>query len=183
MMYPANILTLSPSSTPCIRHQRSKILLWDYFSLTPADMIQSPSTFSYLQMSFCPTDPFQIPWNTLLKLLQLNLCWEGSITQVDSTTCWPLFGFIRTFHMGRSTLLKLLHPAESFTTFNYFTWKVNSKNLFSRLIHSPHFKTVCMNESPGGICKKGKLLTYHKLTHHATKSTKYSQLQSATYCY
>ena len=32
-------------------------------------------------------------------------------------------------------------------------------------------------------CRKGKFLTYNKLTHHITKSTKYGQLQSATYCY
>ena len=32
------------------------------------------------------------------------------------------------------------------------------------------------------ICREGKFSTYHKLTRHTTKSTKYSQLQSATYC-
>ena len=31
------------------------------------------------------------------------------------------------------------------------------------------------------ICREGKFPTYHKLTRHTTKSTKYSQLQSATY--
>ena len=31
-------------------------------------------------------------------------------------------------------------------------------------------------------CKEGKFLTYHKLTLHTTKSTKYSKLQSTTYC-
>ena len=31
-------------------------------------------------------------------------------------------------------------------------------------------------------CRKGKFPTYHKLTCHTTKSTRYSQLQSTTYC-
>ena len=44
-------------------------------------------------------------------------------------------------------------------------------------------KTVCVNESRWGICREGKFPTYHKLTRHTTRSTKYSQLQSATYCY
>ena len=32
-------------------------------------------------------------------------------------------------------------------------------------------------------CRKGKFPTYHKLTHHTTKSTRYSQLQNIMYCY
>ena len=32
-------------------------------------------------------------------------------------------------------------------------------------------------------CREEKFPTYHKLTRHTTKSTKYSQLQSSTYCY
>ena len=32
-------------------------------------------------------------------------------------------------------------------------------------------------------CKEGKFPTYHKLTHHITKFTKYNQLQSAMYYY
>ena len=31
-------------------------------------------------------------------------------------------------------------------------------------------------------CRKGKFPTYHKLARHTTKSIKYSQLQSTTYC-
>ena len=31
------------------------------------------------------------------------------------------------------------------------------------------------------FCRRGKFPTYHKLTRHTTKSTKYSQLQSTTY--
>ena len=32
------------------------------------------------------------------------------------------------------------------------------------------------------LVEKEKFPTYHKLTHHTIKSTKYSQLQSTTYC-
>ena len=32
------------------------------------------------------------------------------------------------------------------------------------------------------MCRKGKFPTYHKLTRHTTKSTKYSKLQSTRYC-
>ena len=56
------------------------------------------------------------------------------------------------------------------------------KNQFSKLIPTLHSKTVCVNESRGGICRKGKFPTYHKLTCHTTKSTRYSQLQSTRYC-
>ena len=59
--------------------------------------------------------------NTLLKLLQLNLYWEGPVMQVHSNTCRPLFGLTKAFHVGGSTLWKLSHHAESSTTFNYFT--------------------------------------------------------------
>ena len=31
-------------------------------------------------------------------------------------------------------------------------------------------------------CREGKFPTFHKLTHHTIKFTKYRQLQSATYC-
>ena len=56
------------------------------------------------------------------------------------------------------------------------------KNQFLKLIPTLHSKTVCVNESRGGICRKGKFPTYHKLTRHTTKFTRYSQLQSTTYC-
>ena len=140
------------------------------------------STSNFLQITFSLTNPLQVPWNTLLKLLQLNLCWEGSVTQVHSNTCTPLFGLIKVFHMGGSTLHKLSHLAESSTTLNYFTWRVKCKNSSSKLIPTLHSKTVCMNESREGICREGKFPTYHKLTHHTTKSIKYKQLQCAMYC-
>ena len=56
------------------------------------------------------------------------------------------------------------------------------KNQFSKLIPTLHSKIVCVNESRGGICRKRKFPTYHKLTRHTTKSTRYSQLQSTRYC-
>ena len=123
-----------------------------------------------MQITFSPTNPLQVPLNTLLKLLRLNLCLENSITQVHSNTRRPLLGLIKAFHMGGSTLLQLLHPGKSSTTISYFTRRVKHKNpFFSRLIRSPHSKTVCTNESRGGICREGKFPTYHKLTHHTTK--------------
>ena len=48
------------------------------------------------------------------------------------------------------------------------------KNQFSKLIPTLHSKTVCVNKSRGGICRKGKFPTYHKLTRYTTKSTRYS---------
>ena len=140
------------------------------------------STSNFLQITFSLTNPLQVPWNTLLKLLQLNLYWEGSVTQVHSNTCRPVFGFIKAFHMGGSSLLELPHAVESFTTFNHCTWKVECQNpFFFRLIPSPHSEIVYVNESWGSICREGKFPTYHKLTHHTTKSTKCSQSQRATY--
>ena len=41
MLYPTNIFTSSPSSTPCDRRQQSKILFWNYFNLTSAKKAQS----------------------------------------------------------------------------------------------------------------------------------------------
>ena len=76
-------------------------------------------------------------------------------------------------------LILLKAPPPSTTSFK----ESSVKNQFSKLIPTPHFKTVCVNESRGGICRKGKFPTYHKLTRHTTKSTRYSQLKSATYCY
>ena len=82
--------------------------------------------------------------------------------QVHSNTRRPLFGLTKTFHVGGSTLRKLSHHAESSTTFNYFTQrsqvckkkkKISFRNSFPH--HTP--KTVCVNESRGGICREGKI--------------------------
>ena len=40
MLYPTNIFTFSPSSTPCDRRQRSKILFRNYFNLTSTKKAQ-----------------------------------------------------------------------------------------------------------------------------------------------
>ena len=100
------------------------------------------STSNFLQITFNLTNPLQVPQNTLLKLLQLNLYWEGSVTQVHSNTHKPLFGPIKAFHMAASTLRKLSHLTESSTTFNYFTWRVKCKNPFSKLIPAPLWETA-----------------------------------------
>ena len=41
MLYLTNIFTSSPSSTPCDRRQRSRILFWNYFNLTSTEKVQS----------------------------------------------------------------------------------------------------------------------------------------------
>ena len=56
--------------------------------------------------------------------------------------------------MGGSTLRKLSHPVESSTTFKCVKKK---KNQFSKLIPTLHSKTVCVNESRGGICREEKI--------------------------
>ena len=56
-----------------------------------------------------------------------------------------------------------------------------------RFIWSPHLIyllwTIYIYIYVTRYCKEGKFPTYHKLTHHITKFTKYSQLQSAMYYY
>ena len=74
------------------------------------------STSNFLQITFSLTNPLQVPWNTLLKLLQLNLCWEGSVTQVHSNTCTPLlvssksFIWVGLLFINYLILLKVLPP-------------------------------------------------------------------------
>ena len=145
MLCPTNIFTSSPSSTPCDRRQRSRILFWNYFNLTSTEKAQS---CKYIQIL---TDPFSV----LPK----------PFTRVDL-----LFG---------NYLIMLKAPPPSTPSLK----ESSVKNQFLKLIPTPHSKTVCVNESRGGICRDGKFPTYHKLTHHTTKSTKYSQLQSAMYYY
>ena len=54
MLYPTNIFTSSPFSTPCDRRQRSKIFFWNYFNLTSAEKAQS---CKYIQIL---ADPFSV---------------------------------------------------------------------------------------------------------------------------
>ena len=54
MLCPTNIFTSSPSSTPCDRHQRSRILFWNYFNLTYTEKVQS---CKYIQIQ---ADPFSV---------------------------------------------------------------------------------------------------------------------------
>ena len=147
MLCPTNIFTSSPSSTPCDRHQRSRILFWNYFNLISTEKVQS---CNYIQIL---ADPFSV--------LPKPFMW------VDL-----LFG---------NYLIMLKGPPPSTTSLKELSEKkkkISFRNSFPH--HTP--KTVCVNESRGGIFGKGKFPTYHKLTRHTTKSTKYSQLQSTTYC-
>ena len=54
MLCPTNSFTSSPSSTPCDRRQRSRILFWNYFNLTSTEKVQS---CKYIQIL---ADPFSI---------------------------------------------------------------------------------------------------------------------------
>ena len=54
MLCPTNIFTSSPSSTPCDRHQRFRILFWNYFNLTSTENVQS---CKYIQIL---ADPFSV---------------------------------------------------------------------------------------------------------------------------
>ena len=54
MLYPTNIFTFSPSSTPCDRRQRSKILFRNYFNLTSTKKAQLRK---YIQIL---ADPFSV---------------------------------------------------------------------------------------------------------------------------
>ena len=147
MLCPTNIFTSSPSSTPCDRRQRSRILFWNYFNLASTEKVQS---CKYIQIL---ADPFSV--------LPKPFMWMDL-----------LFG---------NYLIMLKAPPPSTTSLKESSVK-KKKIQFSKLIPTLHSKTVCMNESRGGICRKEKFPTYHKLIRHTTKSTRYSQLQSTTYC-
>ena len=57
MLYPANILASSLSSTPYDRHQQSKILFWNYLNLTLVEMIQSCKYIQLVANNFQPHQP------------------------------------------------------------------------------------------------------------------------------
>ena len=98
---------------------------------------------------------------TLLKLLQLNLYWEGPVMRVHSNTRRPLFRSYQSLSCGwiysseiisscwKLHHLQLLHLKSQV--------KKKKKNQFSKLIPTLHSKTVCVNESRGGICREGKI--------------------------
>ena len=88
--------------------------------------------------------------NTFLKLLQLNLYWEGSVMQVHSNTFRPFFNLTKAFHVGGSTFRKLSHHVESFTTFNYFIWRVKCKNPFFETHSHTTLQKLCAWTSLNG---------------------------------
>ena len=77
-------------------------------------------------------------------------------------------------------LIMLKAPPPSTTSLKVSSEKKKKINFWNSFPHHTP-KTVCVNESRGGICRRGKFPTYHKLTRYTTKSTRYSQLQSSTY--
>ena len=84
MLYPATILSSSPSSTSCDRRQRSKILFWNYFNLISAK--KAPSR-KYVQILADPffglIKAFHMGGSTLRKLSHPS---ESSTTFNSSTT-------------------------------------------------------------------------------------------------
>ena len=144
MLCPTNIFTSSLSSTPCDRHQRSRILFWNYFNLISTEKVQS---CKYIQIL---ANPFSV--------LPKPFMW------VDL-----LFG---------NYLIMLKAPPPSTTSLKESSVKISFRNSF------PHYtpKLCAWTSLEGAFVERKKFPTYHKLTRHSTKSTKYSQLQSTTYC-
>ena len=95
--------------------------------------------------------------NTLLKLLQLNLYWEGPVMQVHSNNRRPFsvlpkpFMWVDLFFENYPIMLKA--PPPSTTSLK----ESSVKNQFSKLIPTLHSKTVCVNEFLGGICREEKI--------------------------
>ena len=52
MLYPTNIFTSSPSSTPCDHRQRSRILFCNYLNLTSTEKVQSRKYIQILAVPF-----------------------------------------------------------------------------------------------------------------------------------
>ena len=150
MLCPTNIFTSSPSSTPCDRHQRSRILFWNYFNLIFTEKVQS---CKYIQIL---TDLFSV--------LPKPFMW------VDL-----LFGYY---------LIMLKAPPPSTTSLKESSEKKikNKKSVFDTHSHTTLQKLCAWTSLEGAFVEREKFSTYHKLTCHITKPTRYSQLQSATYC-
>ena len=144
MLYPTNIFTSSPSSTPCDRHQRSRILFWNYFNLTYTEKVQS---CKYIQIL---ADPFSV--------LSKPFIWAGLLFE--------------------NYLILLKAPPPSTTSLKESSVKISFRNSF------PHYtsKLCAWTSLEGAFVEREKFPTYHKLTYHTIKSTKYSKLQSTTYC-
>ena len=183
MLYPATILSSSPFSTSCDRRQRSKILFWNYFNLTSAEIIQSCKYIQLLANNFQPHQPTSNAIECFWNYFSLNYAEKAQSRKYIQILADPFlvsskpFIWVGLLFGNYLILRKLSNPSESSTT------RVKYKNpFFLKLIPTPHSKIVCVNESRGGICRGRKFPTYHKLIRHTTKSTKYSQLQSTTYC-
>ena len=177
MLFPTNIFTSSLSSTPCDRRQRSKILFWNYLSLISTEMIQSCKYIQLLANNFQPHQPTSNTMELFWNYSNLNYAEKVQSCKYIQILADPFSVLPKPFMwvdlLFGNYLIMLKAPPPSTTSLKESSVKISFRNS----------KTVCVNESRGGICREGKFLTYHKLTHHTTKSTKYSQLQSVTYCY
>ena len=187
MLCPTNIFTSSPSSTPCDRHQRSKILFWNYLSLISTEMIQSCKYIQLLANNFQPHQPTSNTMELFWNYSNLNYAEKVQSCKYIQILADPFSVLPKPFMwvdlLFGNYLIMLKAPPPSTTSLKESSVKKKKKkNQFSKLIPILHSKTVCVNESRGGICRKGKFPTYHKLTRHTTKSIRYNQLQSTTYC-
>ena len=77
-------------------------------------------------------------------------------------------------------LIMLKVPPPSTTSLKESSVK---KSVFETHSHTTLQKLCAWTSLEGAFVEKEKFPTYHKLTHHTIKSTKYSQLQSTAYCY
>ena len=147
-------------------------------------MIQSCKYIQLLANNFQPHQPtpstmkhsFEI---TSTKPLLRRLSHASTFKYLQTPFLVSSKPFIWVGLLFENYLILLKAPPPSTTSLEESSVKIR----FLKLIPTPHSETMCVNESRGGICREGKFLTYHKLTRHTTKSTKYNQLQSATCCY
>ena len=89
---------------------------------------------------------------------------------------------------SQSIVTKNISLKKSFCIFLLLLSKYKEINLLSRYIikqnssRQKNSRNLVKKKTHDIPVEREKFPTYHKLTHHTIKSTKYSQLQSTTYC-
>jgi hypothetical protein len=182
MLYPTNIFISSLSSTPCDRRQRSKILFWNYLSLISTKMIQSCKYIQLLANNFQPHQPTSNTMELFWNYSNLNYAEKVQSCRYIQILADPFSVLPKPFMWVDlpfgNYLIMLKAPPPSTTSLKESSVKISFRNSF------PHCtsKLCAWTSLEGAFVEKEKFPTYHKLTHHTIKSTKYSQLQSTTYC-
>ena len=190
MLCPTNIFTSSPSSTPCDYRQRTKILFWNYLSITSTEMIQSCKYIQLLANNFqshqpIPSNHGTLFWNyfNLTSFEKARSCKYIQILADPFSVSLKPFIWVSLRFWNFFILLKASPP--STTALEESSVKIH----FFGDSFPHHTLKLCTWTSLEGAfverenSRQGKFPTYHKLTQHTTKSPKYNQLQSATYCY